>query len=79
MSKSPLYRKKLACYDIREADTALLNKDNVYLIMSDVESGEQGFDWIIGHYAAQGITVTVQQCDRIDEQYGVYQIDRVVE
>lgn len=79
MCKSPLYRRKLACYDIREADEALLDEENVYLIVSDAEAKEQGVEWLIGHYAAQGITVTVQQSDRINEKYGVYQIDRVEE
>lgn len=77
MSKSPLCREKYARYDIKEVDTALLKKDNVYLIVSDTEAGETGFDWMIGHYAQKGIPVTVQESDRINEYYRVYQIDRV--
>lgn len=77
ISKSPLCREKYARYDIVEADLALLEKDNVYLIVSDVEAKEQGFDWIIGHYAQNGISVTVQESDRINENYRVYHIDRV--
>lgn len=77
MSKSPLYRKKLAHYDMEGADTALLERDTVCLIVSDTEVKEQGFDWIIGHYAAKGIAVRVWECDRINENYGVYRIDRV--
>lgn len=77
ISKSPLYREKLARYDMEGADTALLERDNVYLIISDTEVREQGFDWIIGHYAAQGIAVSVRESDRVNENYGVYQIDRV--
>lgn len=77
ISKSPLCREKYARYDIVEADLALLEKDNVYLIVSDVEAKEQGFDWIIGHYAQKGISVTVQESDRINKNYRVYHIDRV--
>lgn len=77
MCKSPLYRKKLARYDMGETDTALLEKDNVYLIMSDAEAEERGFDWITGHYAAKGIDVTVRHSDTINEYYKVYHIDRV--
>lgn len=77
MSKSPLYREKLARYDIQEADEALLERDDVYLIISDTEAEEQGFEWIVGHYAAKGIDITVQKRDIINEDYSVYHIDRV--
>lgn len=77
MSKSPLYREKLARYDMKEADMALLGKDNVYLIISDREAAEQGLDWITMHYASRGIDVSVQESDRVNENYGVYQINRV--
>lgn len=77
MSKSPLYREKLARYDMKEADMALLEQDNVYLIISDREAAEQGLDWITAHYASSGIDVSVQESDRVNENYGVYQINRV--
>ncbi len=77
MSKSPLYREKLARYDVKGADTALLEKDNVRLIISDREVLEQGLDWITSYYASKGIVVNVQESDRVNENYGVYQINRV--
>lgn len=77
MSKSPLYREKLARYDVKGADTALLEKDNVRLIISDREVLEQGLDWITSYYASKGIAVSVQESDRVNENYGVYQINRV--
>ncbi len=77
MSKSPIYREKLARYDVEEADMALLEKENVCLIISDREVLEQGLDWITSHYASKGIDVSVQESDRVNENYGVYQINRV--
>lgn len=77
MAKSPLYREKISVYHICEADMALLDMDNVYLIISNEEADE--FDWLTAHYAQKGILVTVQQSDSINENYSVYQIVRIGE
>lgn len=74
MSKSPLCREKLARYDIDSAADALLYQDNVYLIMSNMEAADQGFDWMIDYYADKGITVSVIQQDIINENYAVYEV-----
>lgn len=76
MCKSPLYREKLAQYDIHSPADALLNRDNVYLIMSGTEADGQGFDWITDYYADQGITVSVQKSDTINDNYGVYTVQK---
>lgn len=75
MCKSPLYRQKLAHFQLQAMDEALLVDDHVFFIMSDAEAKEQGFDWIINHYAAQGINVTVEQTERIDDSYAVYRVN----
>lgn len=72
--KSPLYREKLARYDIDSAADALLHQDNVYLIMSNVEAADQGFDWMIDYYAGKGIVVSVTRSDTINENYAVYEV-----
>ncbi len=75
MCKSPLYEQKVARYSIKEADEALVDMDNVYLIVSHEEADE--FDWLTAHYASKGIEVIVRQSDRINDNYSVYQVDRV--
>lgn len=74
MNKSPLYREKLVRYDIDSAADALLHQDNVYLIMSNVEAADQGFDWMIDYYADKGIVVSVTRSDTINENYAVYEV-----
>lgn len=74
MCKSPLYQAKLKQYHIDSASDALLYQDNVYLIMSDTEASGQGFDWLTDYYADRGITVSVQQNDRINNNYAVYKV-----
>lgn len=72
--KSPLYEQKLAAYGITSVAEALIQKDNVLLIMSNVEAAEQGFDWLTAYYAAENIPVSVEQEDVINENYSVYRI-----
>lgn len=76
MCKSPLYQAKLKQYHIDSAADALLYQDNVYLIMSDTEADGQGFEWLTDYYADQGITVSVQQSDRINDIYAVYEVQQ---
>ncbi|MBO5472240.1 MAG: hypothetical protein J6A08_00380 [Lachnospiraceae bacterium] len=76
LCKSPLWQEKLARYHIGDAARALVQEENVYLIVSDTEAGLQGFDWIVEYYAGQGIAVSVEQGDRINEHYGVYRIKK---
>ncbi len=72
--KSPLYEQKLAAYGITSVAEALIQKDNVLLIMSNVEAEGQGFDWLTAYYAAENIPVSVEQEDVINENYSVYRI-----
>ena len=74
MCKSPLYKDKLYQYNIISGGEALLEKDNVYLIISDMEVIDQGFDWIIDFYNSQGVKVTVEEADKIGEYYSVYKV-----
>ncbi len=76
MCKSPLYYEKLERYHITQADKALLEGDNVFLIISDAEATDRGFDWITEYYAAQNLPVNVRQADRINENYAVYRIEK---
>ena len=76
MCNSPLYYEKIGRYGIESAQQGLLEQDNVYWIMSDTEAAQQGFGWLTDYYDAQGITVTVEETDRIGEAYAVYRVWR---
>lgn len=78
MCKSPLYRKKLAAFGIEEAADAL-TEGKAYFIMSDEEKEMRGLTWIEVPYAEKGMTVSVEEYDRIGENYGVYQVIPVSE
>lgn len=72
--KSPLYHEKLSRYHIVSAKEALLKQDNVYLIMSDSEAADRGFEWLTDFYGSQGVGVTVEETDKIGEYYSVYKV-----
>ena len=73
---SPLSYEKMGRYGIESASEALLERDNVYLIVSDQEAAGQGFGWIENYYGAQDIPVTVEKTDSVGEGYGVYRVVR---
>lgn len=77
--KSPLYFEKLTAYEIRSVSEALLEREDVYLIMSDLELDEQGFDWLIDYYALHHQEVSVEEADRINDRYGVYRVRSIKE
>ena len=76
MCKSPLYYEKLQRSGIEGAGEAMCEGENAYLIMSDLEAAERGFDWITDYYAAQGTTTRIEEVDVIGEnvRYHVYRI-----
>lgn len=76
MCNSPLYYDKIKRYGIESVQKALLEQDNIFLILSDREAAEQGFGWITDHYAAQGIMAAVEKTDTIGTEYAVYKIVR---
>lgn len=73
MCKSPLYRKKLAAFGIESAADALAEGEAAF-ILSDEEESLRGLTWLEVPYAEMGMTVYVEECDRIGENYGVYQV-----
>ncbi len=73
MCKSPLYREKLAAFNIEDASDALA-EGKVGFIMSDEEVRLRGLTWLVIPYAEQGLDVYVEECDRIGADYGVYQV-----
>ena len=76
MCKSPLYYEKLQRSGIEDAEEALCEGKNVYLIMSDLEAAERGVDWITDYYTVQGIETRTEEVDVIGEnvRYHVYRI-----
>ena len=52
----------------------LIGKDGVYMIISDTEVSDIGTGWIAEYYGSQGVSVTVEEIDRIGEHYFVYQV-----
>ncbi len=77
MCGSPLYREKIGQYGIESVKWALLEQGQVYLIVSDQEVQEQGWEWIENFYAAQEIRVKIDKVDKIGENYGVYRVAKV--
>lgn len=77
MCKSPLYYEKLGHYHITSAAQALVDRDDVYLIVSDVEVAENGLDWITEYYAAHGTAITTEVTDLVNENYLVYQVTEI--
>lgn len=76
MCGSPLYYEKIRQYGIESAQEALLEQDNVYLIISDSEAEEQGFEWLEKCYDAGGVSAAVRKTDTIENGYAVYQVLR---
>ncbi len=76
MCGSPLYYEKIRQYGIESAQEALLEQDNVYLIISDSEAEEQGFEWLEKCYDAGGVSAAVRKTDTIEDGYAVYQVLR---
>lgn len=76
MCGSPLYYEKMGQYGLESAQEALLEQDNVYLIISDSEAEEQGFEWLEKCYDAGGISAAVRKTDMIKNGYAVYQVLR---
>ena len=76
MCGSPLYYEKMGQYGIESAQEALLEQDNVYLIISDSEAEEQGFEWLEKCYDAGGVSAAVRKTDTIEDGYAVYQVLR---
>lgn len=73
MCKSPLYREKLAAFGIGDAVDALA-EGRANFIMSDEEINLRGLVWLEIPFAGKGMRVSVEEYDRIGENYGVYQI-----
>lgn len=78
MCKSPLYQKKLAAFGIENAADALAERKAGF-IMSDEEISLRGLTWMEVPYAEQGLDVHIEEYDRINENYGVYQVILVKE
>lgn len=70
--KSPLYYEKLAHYDIDAADTALLDRGDVYLIMERSGTADGGIQTVTDYYRAQGIGVKAERADEICDGYPVW-------
>ncbi len=73
MCKSPLYREKLAAFGIENAVDALA-EGRADFIMSDEEISLRGLVWLEIPFAGKGMRISVEEYDRIGENYGVYQI-----
>lgn len=71
---SPLYREKIGKYGIESVTRALLERDDVYLIVSDLEAETQGWEWIEDFYEAKGVKAVMEKVDSVGEGYGVYRV-----
>ncbi|MBQ6806778.1 MAG: hypothetical protein IJO97_05035 [Lachnospiraceae bacterium] len=71
MCKSPLYYDKLEQFGMTTMEEGLLYDENVYFIM-DMTADDT--DWMRAYYAGKGIAVSVEQVDKINDAYAVYQV-----
>lgn len=70
LCKSPLYEKKLQQFNLNSMQSALSEKENVYL-MAELSKGT---DWLIDFYKDQGKQIKIELMDSIEEVIGVYKI-----
>lgn len=75
LCKSPLYDEKLGKFSIKTMEEGLLRQDSVYF----VASRDSDIGWLAAYYAGKGISVSVEEADRIGEAYMVYRINEISE
>lgn len=81
LNKSPLTEEKLSLFEIDSMEDAILNKDNVYVIVTAGESKDYPAltEWIKAYYDFRGKNVTVNQVDNIytdgKEIFRIYQVN----
>ncbi len=82
-SKSPLMEKKYARFGINNMEQALLEQDNVFVIVRVEEPDSLPYvkDWLPQYYADQGVAVQLQKVDSIStagkEIFAVYAVNEV--
>ena len=81
LSKSPLTVQKLSAFGIDSMEEAVLNKDNVYIIVTAGESNDYPrlAEWLKAYYDFRGKNITVNQVDNIytdgKEIFRIYQVN----
>lgn len=82
-SKSPLMEKKYRQFGIDNMEQALLERDNVFLIVRIEEPDSLPYvrDWLPAYYADQGVEVTLEKADGIfsegKEIFAIYTVKEV--
>ncbi|MBQ7782224.1 MAG: hypothetical protein IJ405_09400 [Lachnospiraceae bacterium] len=82
-SKSPLMEKKYAQFGIETMEQALLEQDNVFVIVRIEEPDTLPYvkDWLPQYYADQGVMVQLQKVDSIaineKEIFAIYAVNEV--
>ncbi len=82
-NKSPLMEKKYQRFGILNMEQALLEQDNVYVIVRIEEPDSLPYvkDWLPQYYADQGVKVTLEKTDSIftddKEIFAVYTVQEV--
>lgn len=68
--KSPLWRKKLAVFNITNMEEALVSREDVYYVQ------ETGADtgWLLRYYEDHGVSIELTLKDTIGEFFEIYQI-----
>ncbi|MCM1174280.1 MAG: hypothetical protein NC341_04425 [Blautia sp.] len=75
LCKSPLYDEKLAQFGITTMEEGLIDRDDVYFIISK----ESDTGWLPAYYAGKGMPASVEEADSIGELYTVYRVKRISE
>lgn len=73
-SKSPLYRKKLAAFEIPDMEQGLISMERVYFVRKKTED----MDWLFSYYEDHGTPVTVTLVDTVGNTFEVYAVECVV-
>ena len=68
--KSPLYRKKLAAFQLSTMEEAILYNSNVYVIAEN----ENSMQWLQQYYTDHDADITISPVDTIGDAMTVYQV-----
>lgn len=68
--KSPLWRKKLAAFDITNMEEALISRSDVFYVQ---EAGADA-EWLNNYYADHGVDIELALTDKIGSSFEIYRI-----
>lgn len=70
-NKSPLYRKKLAAFEIPDMEQGLLSMEQVYFVRKKTED----MDWLFSYYEDHGTPVAATLVDTVGNLFEIYAVE----